>query len=110
MEVKIFYCCHSSGDEVPSSDPVVFDLESAVDIAHQVLLMPGDFIGFVDSSNRVLQFRFDESEQVWVEHPSPKDAGSFGKFISYPEVETLIKNLPEKLHKTCLPGLEFLSW
>lgn len=110
MEVKTFYCCHSSGDEIPSSDPVVFDLDTAVDIALQVLRKPGDFIGFVDSNNRVLQFRFDESEQVWVEHPSPKDGGSFGKFVSYPEVEKLIKNLPEKLHKMCLPDLEFQSW
>ena len=110
MEVKTFYCCHSSGDEVPSSNPLNIDLVNAVGVALQILRKPGDFIGFVDSSNRVLQFRFDESEQVWAEHPSPKDGGSFGKFISYPEVEKLIINLPEKLDKTCLPDLDFQSW
>ena len=110
MEVKAFYCCHSSGDEVPSSDPIVFDKDTAVDVALQVLRKPGDFIGFIDSSERVLQFRFDESEQIWVEHPSPKDGGSFGKYIPYIELEQHIINLPDKLHKMCLPGMEFQSW
>ena len=110
MEIKTFYCCHSSDDDVPSSSPVVIDKDTAVDVALQVLRMPGDFIGFIDDSERVLQFRFEETEEVWVEHPSPIDGGSFGKNIAYIELEHHIINLPVKFHKMCIPGLEFQSW
>ncbi|UAB68713.1 hypothetical protein INR79_09120 [Vibrio sp. SCSIO 43132] len=110
MEAKVFYSCHSSDDHIPSSNPIVIDKYTAVSVALQILREPDDFIGFIDSNERVLQVRFEESEQLWVEHPSPKHGGSFGKFIPYSELEALVINLPEKLHKMCLPGLVFQSW
>ena len=110
MEVKSFYSCQSSGDEVPSSEPVSFDKDAVIDVALQILRAPGDFIGFIDSSDRVIQFYFEESGEIWVEHPSPKDGGSFGKVVLFSDLEPLLKDLPCKFHKMCLPGLEFRAW
>lgn len=110
MEVKSFYSCQSSGDEVPSADPVSFDRDTAIDVALQILRTPGDFIGFIDSSERVIQFCFEEPGDIWVEHPSPRDGGSFGKRIAFADLEPLLINLPEKFHKMCMPGLEFRAW
>ena len=95
---------------MPSSEPASFDKDTAVSVALQILRDPGDFIGFIDGNERVLQFYLQESGEVWVEHPSPKDGGSFGKLIPLSELESVLVNLPAKLHKMCLPGLEFRSW
>ncbi len=110
MDLKSFYSCQSSGDVVDGDEPVEFDKDTAISVAMQILREPGDFIGFVGSNDKVLQFYYEESGEIWVEHPSQIDGGSFGKMISLFELESVLVNLPEKFHKMCIPDLEFRSW
>ena len=110
MRFKSFYSCRSSGDVVDSNEPMEFDKDTAVSVAMQILRDPGDFIGFVGTNDKVLQFYYEDSGEIWVEHPSQRDGGSFGKYISLNDLESVLINLPEKFHKMCIPSLEFRSW
>lgn len=110
MELKSFYSSQSSGDVVDSAEPIEFDKDTVIGLAMQILREPGDFIGFIGSNDKVLQFYYEESGEIWVEHPSQRDGGSFGKYISLSDLEPLLIKLPEKFHKMCIPGLEFRSW
>ncbi|ODB99029.1 hypothetical protein A3197_16685 [Candidatus Thiodiazotropha endoloripes] len=89
---------------------MIFDKDTAISVAMQILREPGDFIGFIGTNEKVLQFYYEDDGRIWVEHPSQKDGGSFGKYIPVQELEPILINLPEKFHKMCIPNLEFRSW
>jgi len=110
MEVKSFYKCQSSEDEIKSSSPVLFDKDTAISVAMQILREPHDFIGFIDQDENVLQFYYEQTGDIWVEHPSQTDKGSYGKLIHIDEVESLLISLPEQFSKTCIPDLKFQAW
>ena len=93
-----------------SQSPIEFDKDNAISIAMQILREPGDFIGFIGANDKVLQFIYEDNGEIWVEHPSPRDGGSFGKYISVNDLEPTLINLPENLHKMCIPNLEFRGW
>ena len=110
MKVKSFYSCQSTDDEVKSSDPVVLDRDTAIDVAQQVLREPRDFIGFIDEKGNTIQFYYDESGEILVEHPDSSKAGSYGKCILLSDVENVVKSLPEYFSKECISGLKFKAW
>ena len=108
--MQSFYSCQSTGDHVPSSDPIVLDKDTAIGVAQQVLREPNDFIGFIDSSGTTIQFYCDESGEIWVEIPNPDEHGSYGKHISRNEVELFIKELPETFTNESIPDGKFEAW
>ena len=56
MKLQSFYSCQSTGEHVPSSNPVELDRDSVISVALQVLREPSDFIGFIDAYGTTIQF------------------------------------------------------
>jgi hypothetical protein len=110
MKINVFYCCHATGEEVPSSRPIPIDRDQAIDIAKAMLKAPKDFVGFTDKNDSTLQFVVEEAGSVWMEVPAPAERGSFGKSIAMHELDSVIGSMPMEFGVGCVPGMEFRPW
>ena len=96
---QVFYSINQFNEIVPNNSPVKIGSGEIYEILVDVARKPKNFIGFVDSDNVTIQFMVDEFDKIWMEVPSAKDKGSFGKYINNEEMLNLINNLSEPYFK-----------
>lgn len=106
MNVELFYTCQSTGDDVLPYK-AEFNRNKVVELAHNVLKESDDFIGITDSHDTTVQFYFYDDANIMVDMPSPKEDGSYSKFITLDDIESIILSLPDIFTKDCIPDLKF---
>jgi len=109
MPYRAFYCCNSTNEIVESTDAYEIELDWARNIVFDILRDDGDFFGLTDDAGVTIQF-MREQDRVWMEIPSPKDRGSFGRHIDILEVGSAITSLPANLSPREMDGFEFQPW
>ena len=110
MQYRQFYCRNATSDSIEGGSAEPVDRYSSVSTALQILQDPGDFYGIVDDREVTLQFMVEPEGDVWVEVPCPQERGSYGRRISFSEIEPILLSLSGALSKDCIEGLEFISW
>jgi hypothetical protein len=111
MHFRVFYFFERSGDSVSSASPVEMSARAIREQLLGRLHGEDDFLGIIDGQENVLQILCDPGgNRFWVELPMDAAKASYGRYMSFGEVEELVRTLPHVFDRGQLPGLEYRPW
>ena len=108
---KYFYCIYQEDNHIDPTGPISLKPHEIMDLAFRVSEGKNNFIGFEDGKGDTIQFYTQELNQIWVDIPSAKENGSYGKLVNNDEFYDIIMKLkkPYKKYISTL-NLEFQAW
>lgn len=110
--MRCFYYDVASEASVPSSDPVELDAAEAVAQWEHLSDEPGTFFGVYTPSGLVVQFLWEDDEQVQIDIPLVDRRGSLQKLIPYEGTLPLLRSLfaEPPANPADDPDLKFTAW
>jgi hypothetical protein len=111
MHYRVFYLFARTGESVSSSSAVEMTAKAICEQLLPRLQTEDDFIGLVDAAENTLQVLCEPApDRYWVELPVDAARASYGRYVSFAELSTLIGTLPQVFDREVIPGLEYRPW
>ncbi len=110
MHYQVFYTSHSLQQSVSSSAPRLLDADQLKALILRILKEEDDFLGVIDSEDRVIQFMCSAADSFLVEIPSLDAKNSLQRHLSREETLKLITRLPASLRDLDLSRFELVVW
>jgi len=111
MHFRVFYFFERPGESVASTSPVAMSVKSIVAQLLCRLHSEDDYLGIMDARDNVLQILCDPGQdRYWVELPLDAAKASYGRYMTFAEVEELILDLPPVLDRSRIPDMEYRPW
>jgi hypothetical protein len=111
MHYRVFYFFERSGECVSSASAVEMSAKAIREQLLGRLHSVDDYIGIIDESDNVLQVLIEpEKDRFWVELPMDAARASYGRFMSFEELEEMVLSLPKVLDRRHIPNLEYRPW
>ncbi|MFT5523210.1 MAG: hypothetical protein ACI9HK_001156 [Pirellulaceae bacterium] len=105
----VFYMCYSTEANVDSEVPVPMDSAEIGAAFREHVREQDDFFGVVDAGGVVLQVMRNVHNRCWIEIPSQRKQGSYGRHTTIDEARELLANLPSALD-SMLDEMTFQKW
>jgi hypothetical protein len=111
MHFRVFYFFSRSGESLSSVSAVEMSAKAIRDQLLRRLLSEDDYLGILDKQENTLQILREPGEdRYWVELPLDAARASYGRHMSYAQLEELILHLPEVFDRSQIPDLEYRPW
>jgi len=111
MQYRVFYFFERSSESVSSTSAVEMSAKAIRDQLLGRLRSEDDYLGIIDGNENLLQILCERgAERFWVELPLDAARASYGRYVTLPELEELILNLPQVFDRGHFPGLEYKPW
>lgn len=110
MHYKVFYSFERSGESVSSVSAVEMSAKAICEQLLGRLKTDDDYIGIVDAADNTLQILRESADRFWVEIPLDAAKASFGCYKNRDELGELIRELPQTIDQTSIPGLTYKPW
>jgi hypothetical protein len=106
----VFYRDYVNGVAISSTAPESLAGERLGPLAETLLQHADNFLGVVDSHERVLQAYLDDDEQsVYLELLYPEGRGAMRLQLAWADAVELLDRLPAEFDENLLPGAQFIS-
>jgi hypothetical protein len=111
MHYRAFYLFARTGESVSSGSAVEMTAKTIREQLLPRLQTEDDFIGLIDAADNILQVLCEPTpDRYWVELPVDVARASYGRYVSFAELSTLIVALPQVFDHAAIPGLEYRPW
>ena len=111
MHFRVFYFFERSGDSVSSASAVEMSARAIREQLLGRLHSEDDFLGIIDGQENVLQILCDPGgDRFWVELPMDAAKASYGRYMTFGEVEELVRTLPQVFDLSHIPDLKYRPW
>ncbi|UTM56109.1 hypothetical protein L4174_009635 [Photobacterium sp. CCB-ST2H9] len=108
---RVFFSIAQTKENVSAQSPIEIGTGEIYGYLVDVAQCPNNFIGFTDSEGTTIQFMVDEFDKIWLDIPSVKDHGSYGKYFTNAEMTALVDGLTAPYNKYVKElNLELLKW
>lgn len=108
--MRCFFFDALLGTSIASSDAIEVNCPEALHHLNALSHEPGSFFGVVRSTSPVVQFFWDEADQVSIDIPLPDKGGSMTKPSNLEECQQIVSRMFSGADPTKLAGLNFVSW
>jgi hypothetical protein len=89
--MNLFFQDYITDEGIASNDPIVADLDTAIDIFYELNDEEDNFFGLIDDSEKCIQFMFISEDKWLVDIPIPPDFNNLQKYATYEECVSIIK-------------------
>ena len=111
MHYRVFYFFERSGESVSSVSAVEMSSRSIREQLLARLRYADDFLGIIDAQDNLLQVLYEPGEdRYWVELPMDAARASYGRHLSLPELDALIRELPQVFDRSAFPDMHYRPW
>ena len=110
MPYQVFYTSYSLQQSVSSSSPRLLDADQLKALILRTLKGEDDFLGVIDSEDRVIQFTCSAGDNFLVEIPDIDAKNSLQRHLSREETLELIARLPASLRALDLSPFDLVAW
>ncbi len=110
MPYQVFYTSYSLQQSVSSSSPRLLDVDQLKALILRIIKEEDDFLGVIDSEDRVIQFMRSAGDNFLVEIPDFEAKNSLQRQLSREETLELIARLPASLRALDLSPFDLVAW
>ncbi len=111
MHYRVFYLFARTGESVSSTSAVEMTAKGICEQLLPRLHTEDDFIGLIDAADNTLQvFCEPTPDRYWLELPIDAARASYGRYVNFAELSSLIGTLPQVFDREAIPGLDYRPW
>lgn len=111
MHYRVFYFFGRAGDAVSSASAVEMSAKSIREQLLARLRSEDDYLGIIDAQDNVLQILCEPGgDRFWVELPMDAARASYGRYMTLPELEDLVRTLPQVFDRSAFPDMQYRPW
>lgn len=111
MHYRVFYFFARSQEVLSSASPVEMSARSIREQLLPRLQSEDDYLGIIDARDNILQILREPGEgSFWIELPIDEAKASYGRHMSFAEMDDLVASLPQVFDRDQIPGLRYRPW
>ncbi len=111
MHYRVFYYFARSQEALSSASAVEMTARAIREQLLPRLQSEDDYLGIIDAEDNILQILCEPgTERYWVEIPIDAAKASYGRHMTYAEMEDFVASLPQILDQDRIPGLSYRPW
>lgn len=111
MHYRVYYYFDRSQEVLSSASAVEMTARAIREQLLPRLQSADDYLGIIDAEENILQILCEPTRgSFWVEIPIDAAKASYGRHMSFAEMDELIAGLPRVFDQDRIPGLAYRPW